>query len=86
MPGIILLWLFRGYPKEASEGHWDAASLCHLKNVSVKLVWRTDEGDGEEESEAVEEKAKDESLSSWLTLLSMRTIYADIMQMFIWSV
>lgn len=32
--------------------------------------------------EAVQVKAKKDSLSSWLTLLPVRTLYADIMQMF----
>lgn len=46
MPSIPLLWLFRGYLKEESEGHRDAAALCLFKNMGVKLVGRTDEGDG----------------------------------------
>lgn len=46
MPSIPLFWLFRGYLKEESEGHRDAAALCLFKNMGVKLVRRTDEGDG----------------------------------------
>lgn len=44
-PSIPLLWLFRGYLKEESEGHTDAAAFCLFKNMGVKLVGRTDEGD-----------------------------------------
>lgn len=46
MASTPLFWLFRGYLKEESEGHRDAAALCLFKNTGVKLVWRTDEGDG----------------------------------------
>lgn len=57
-PSIPLFWLFRGYLKEEFEGHRDAAALCLFKNTGVKLVRRTDEGDGgRRESEAVEGKA-----------------------------
>lgn len=34
-PSIPLLWLFRGYLKEESEGHRDAAALCLFKNPDV---------------------------------------------------
>ncbi|KAK5871147.1 hypothetical protein PBY51_004043 [Eleginops maclovinus] len=46
MPSNPLFCLFRGYLKEESEGHKDAAALCLFKNTGVKLVPRTDEGDG----------------------------------------
>lgn len=49
MPSIPLFWLFRGYLKEKCEGHRDAAAICLFKNMGVKLVRRTDEGDGGEE-------------------------------------
>lgn len=40
---------------------------------------------GRREAEGVERKANRIALSSsWLTLLSMQTIYADFMQIFIW--
>lgn len=37
MPSIPLFWLFRGYLKEDSEGHRDAAALCLFKNMDVKV-------------------------------------------------
>lgn len=55
--------------------------LCLFKNIGVKLVSRTDEGDGEGE-----EERQTEDLSSWLLLLPLQTFYADIVQMFIFSV
>ncbi|KAK9522532.1 hypothetical protein VZT92_018988 [Zoarces viviparus] len=48
VPSISLFWLFRGYLKEESEGHRDAAALSLFKNMRVKSVRRTDEGDREE--------------------------------------
>lgn len=55
MPSIPLFCMFRGYLKEESEGHRNAAALCLFKNTGGKLVPRTDEGDGgRRESEAVE--------------------------------
>lgn len=55
--------------------------LCLFKNIGVKLVSRTDEGDGEGE-----EERQTEDLSSWLLLLPLQTFYADIVQMLIFSV
>lgn len=55
--------------------------LCLFKNIGVKLVSRTDEGDGEGE-----EERQTEDLSSWLLLLPLQTFYADFVQMFIFSV
>lgn len=52
--------------------------LCLFKNIGVKLVSGTDEGDGEGEGER-----QTEDLSSWLVLLSLQTFYAKIVQMFI---
>lgn len=65
MPSIPLFWWFRGYLKEASEGHRDAAAFCLFKNMGVKLVGRTDEGDGgRRDSEAVKEKANGTRLAA----------------------
>lgn len=41
--------------------------LCLFKNIGVKLVSRTDEGDGEGEGER-----QTEDLSSWFVLLSLQ--------------
>lgn len=45
MASIPLLWLLEGHLKEKSEGHREAPAL--FKNIGVKLVSRTDDGDGE---------------------------------------
>ncbi|KAK1892843.1 Tetratricopeptide repeat protein 28 [Dissostichus eleginoides] len=56
MPSIPLFCMFRGYLKEESEGHRDAAALCLFKNTGVKFVPRTDED--QDKKKKTEKKAE----------------------------
>lgn len=57
--------------------------FVYLKTQMSSWLGETDEGDGEGERElGCGIQGQKDSLSSWFTLLSVQTFYADIMQMF----